>query len=109
MFAWSMRLSTALVVGPQLKRWYSAELPKSSSEVSAKTAHDHLAAGPCATETSTMPATIATGKVAAWIQPRHEGFSSTVATASASSSSGSWGISAPSSGGVWDFALRATA
>ncbi len=56
-----------------------------------------------------MPATIATGKVAAWIQPRHEGFSSTVATASASSSSGSWGISAPSSGGVWDFALRATA
>ncbi len=92
-----MRLSTALVRGPQLKRWYSAELPNSSSDVAMNTALAHLAGAPCASTISTMPAAIAIGKVAAWIQPRHDGLSSTWALAAAASSSGSWGISAPSS------------
>ncbi len=37
------------------------------------TAHAHLAAVPCASTISTMPAAIAIGKVAAWIHPRQVG------------------------------------
>ena len=88
-----MRLSTALVCGPQLKRWYSAELPNSSSDVAMKTAHAHFAGAPWATRMRTMPATIATGKVPAWIQPRHEGLISTFASTAAASISGSSGTS----------------
>ena len=57
------------------------------------TADDHFAAAPWASAMSTMPATIATGKVAAWIQPRHVGLSSSAALASASSTSGSAAVS----------------
>ncbi len=77
MFAWSMRLRMRLTVGPQLKRWYTAEVPNSSSEDAKKTALDAFATVPSARVTRMMPSAIATGKVAAWIQPRQVGRSST--------------------------------
>ena len=78
MLAWSMRFSTTLVRGFQLKRWQSAELPKSSIDVSMNTALAHFAHGPSASTMSTMPAAIVTGNVPAWIQPRHFGLTSAV-------------------------------
>ena len=41
------------------------------------TADAHFAGAPCASAIRTMPATIATGKVPAWIQPRQVGLIST--------------------------------
>ena len=49
-------------------------MPNSSSEVRTNTAEAHFAGAPSARTMSTMPATIATGKVPAWIQPRQVGF-----------------------------------
>src|SRR5690606_7229925 len=72
-------------------------MPKSSSELAMNTAEAHLAAAPSARAMSTMPAAIASGKVPAWIQPRHSGFVSTGGWSSSSSSSGSRGSPAPGS------------
>ncbi len=85
-----MRLSTTFVRGFQLKRWYSAELPNSSIDVSMKTADAHLAGAPCARQISTIPAAMATGKVPAWIQPRQVGLIS-AGFAGEASSSGTFG------------------
>ncbi len=89
-----MRLSTALVFGFQLKRWYRAELPNSSIEVTMNTAAAHFATPPpWASTMSTIPAAIATGKVPAWIQPRQVGLMSICASTAAASRRGSWGTS----------------
>ncbi len=65
MLEWSRRRKSASVVGFQLKRWYAAEMPNSSSEVVAKTAELILADCPWARQTSTIPAAMASGKVPA--------------------------------------------
>ena len=63
-----------------------------------KIAQAPLAAAPSASAISTMPAAIATGKVPAWIHPRHVGLISAFALTSAASIRGSRGMSTPSSG-----------
>lgn len=78
-----MRLRITLTRGRQLKRWYIAELPNSSSDVAMKTAAAHLAGAPCDRTISTTPAAIATGNVPAWIHPRQVGLISVAASAAA--------------------------
>lgn len=97
MLAWSIRLSTPFTFGPQSKRWYTAELPKSSNDDSVNTAEAHFAGAPSARTISTMPATRATGTVPAWIQPRQLGFAS--ARGCSASMRGSRGMGASVSDG----------
>jgi hypothetical protein len=86
MFAWSIRLRIAFVRGFQSKRWYSAELPNSSSELVMNTAAAHLPGVLCVSTMRTTPAAIATGKIPACSQPRHDGLISGAAASSAAAS-----------------------
>ena len=70
-----MRLKTARVVGDQLPRWYTAEVPNSITAVSVKIADDTRPARVGAKTVRAMPATRAIGAAPRCSQPRSKGLS----------------------------------